>query len=67
MLIIVKSLMLAIDLANQYNGKEGRYDNKAISGGGLDFSDLSEVCYILGVGSIKNAEQFLADQFHQTA
>ena len=58
---LIEVWQLAIDLANQYNGKEGRYDNKAISGGGLDFSDLSEVCYILGVGSIKNAEQFFDD------
>jgi len=49
---------LAIDLSNKYNGKEGRYNNEAISAGGLDFSDLSEVCWILGLQDIKDAEHF---------
>jgi len=49
---------LAIDLSNRYNGKEGRYHNEAISAGGLDFSDLSEVCWILGLQDIKDTEGF---------
>jgi len=49
---------LAIDLGNQYNGKEGRYLNEAIAAGGLDFSDLSEVCWILGLQDIKDVEAF---------
>ncbi len=49
---------LAIDLSNKYNGKEGRYNNEAISAGGLDFSDLSEVCWILKLQDIKDTEQF---------
>lgn len=49
---------LAIDISNQYNGKEGRYNNEAISAGGLDFSDLSEVCWILGLEDIKDTEHF---------
>jgi len=49
---------LAIDLSNVYNGKEGRYKNEAISAGGLDFSDLSEVCWILGLQDIKDTEHF---------
>ncbi|MER3376713.1 MAG: hypothetical protein RIM83_18880 [Allomuricauda sp.] len=48
----------AIDLSNTYNGKEGRYNNKAISAGGLDFSDLSEVCWILGVHDLRDVEDF---------
>ncbi|NLC86814.1 MAG: hypothetical protein GX680_07695 [Bacteroidales bacterium] len=47
-----------INLSNKYNGKEGRYNNEAISAGGLDFSDLSEVCWILGVQYIKDTEHF---------
>jgi hypothetical protein len=43
---------LAVDLSNEYNGKEGRYNNQAISAGGLDFSDLAEVCWILGIQDI---------------
>jgi hypothetical protein len=49
---------LAIDLSNKYNGKEGRYNNEAISAGGLDFSDLSEVCWILQLQDIKDTEEF---------
>jgi hypothetical protein len=51
---------LAIDLSNQYNGKDGRYNNKAISAGGLDFSDLSEVCWILGLQHIRDTEEFFS-------
>lgn len=49
---------LAIKLSNTYNGKDERYNNKAISDGGLDFSDLSEVCWILGINDIKDTEHF---------
>jgi len=55
---LIEVWQLATDLSNTYNGKEGRYNNKAISTGGLDFSDLSEVCWILGVQNIKDTEQF---------
>lgn len=48
----------AIAISNQYNGKEERYNNEAIAAGGLDFSDLSEVCWILGIQDIKDAEAF---------
>lgn len=49
---------LAIEISNTYNGKEGRYNNEAVSAGGLDFSDLSEVCYILNIQNIKDATEF---------
>ena len=49
---------LAISLGNQYNGKEGRYNNEAIAQGGLDFSDTSEIMYILGYGDLKDANEF---------
>ena len=49
---------LAIELSNKYNGKEGRYNNEAISAGGLDFSDLSEVCWIFGLQDIKDTAHF---------
>lgn len=55
---LTKVWQLAIDLANKYNGKEGRYYNEAIAAGGLDFSDLSEVCWILGLQDIKDVEHF---------
>jgi len=49
---------LATDIANKYNGKEGRYDNEAISAGGLDFSDRSIVCWALEMRDIEDAEEF---------
>ncbi|MEJ2595584.1 MAG: hypothetical protein P8100_10785 [bacterium] len=49
---------LAMELANKNNGKEGRYLNESIRSGGLDFSDFSEICWILGLHDIKNAEEF---------
>ncbi|HDZ06021.1 hypothetical protein LCGC14_0130120 [marine sediment metagenome] len=48
----------AIRLGNQYNGIDGRYLNESVAEGGLDFSDLSEVCYILNLMDIKNADEF---------
>ena len=51
---------LAVALGTQYNGKEGRYNNKAVESGGLDFSDLSEVCWILGVADIADTEEFFS-------
>jgi len=55
---LIETWQLAIDLSNRYNGKEGRYLNEAIAAGGLDFSDLSEVCWILGLQEIKDTEHF---------
>ena len=55
---------MAVDIGNKYNGKEGRYLNEAVSAGGLDFSDLSEVCWILGLNDIENTEAFF-DRFSQ--
>ncbi len=49
---------LAVDLGIKYNGKDGRYNNAAISAGGLDFSDLSETCWIMGLEDIKDTEHF---------
>lgn len=56
---LLKTWNLAIDIANQYNGKEGRYNNEAIAAGGLDFSDLSEVCWIFGLQDIEDVKAFL--------
>ncbi len=55
---IIDVWRLAIELGNQYNGKEGRYTNQAILDGGLDFSDISETCYILGLLDIKDTSEF---------
>ena len=55
---LIEIWQLAIDLSNRYNGKEGRYYNEAIAAGGLDFSDLSEVCWTLGLQDMKDTEHF---------
>ncbi len=55
---LIEIWQLAVDLSNRYNGKEGRYHNEAVSAGGLDFSDFSEVCWILGLQDIKDTEHF---------
>jgi len=49
---------MAVGIANRYNGNEGRYSNEAVKAGGLDFSDLSETCYILGIGDIVDGKEF---------
>lgn len=48
----------AVTVGNKYNGKDGRYLNKSISLGGLDFSDVSETCWILGLEQIRDTEEF---------
>lgn len=48
----------AMKISNLYNGAEGRYLNEAIASGGLDFSDVSESCWIFGIEEIKDAEEF---------
>jgi hypothetical protein len=55
---LIEIWQLAIDLSNKYNGKEGSYLNEAIEAWGLDFSDLSEVCWILGIHDIKDVKHF---------
>lgn len=49
---------LAVALSDKYNGKEGRYLNEAIEENGLDFSDLSEVCWMLKLEDIRDTEEF---------
>jgi hypothetical protein len=55
---LVKIWETALKLSNRYNGKEGRYNNEAIAAGGLDFSDTAEVCWMLGLENIDDAEAF---------
>ncbi len=51
----------AIEIANKYNGKDGRYKNPAIAKGGMDFSDVSESCWIFGFNHLKNVEDFFKE------
>lgn len=54
----LKIWSLAVEIGMKYNGKAGRYNNEAVASGGLDFSDLSEVCWILGLQQMKDTEEF---------
>lgn len=49
---------LALAEANHYNGENQRYRNNEIFKGGLDFSDMSEACWILGLGNLTDAAAF---------
>jgi hypothetical protein len=52
---------LAIDISDTYNGQDDRYLNEAIAAGGLDFSDLAAVCWILGLqDDLKDVNDFFA-------
>lgn len=51
---------LATKICEKNNGKEGRYFNKAIGAGGLDFSDLSEVLWILNIDNINTSKAFFS-------
>ncbi len=55
---LIEIWLTAIDAANRYNGKEGRYLNTSVAAGGLDFSDVAETCYILGMEDIRDAHEF---------
>jgi hypothetical protein len=59
-LLSSKTWTLANEISTKYNGINGRYNNKAISGGGADFSDLVEVAYILGIKSTATVAEFFS-------
>jgi hypothetical protein len=52
---------IALEIANKYNGKENRYNNPAIASGGMDFSDVSETCWIFGFDYLENIQQFFEE------
>ena len=52
---------IARDLANQYNGSEGRYLNESIAAGGMDFSDTAESCWVFGFADLADADAFFAE------
>ena len=51
----------AFEIANKYNGQDGRHNNPAIAKGGMDFSDVSETCWIFDFNHLKNAVQFFEE------
>jgi len=52
---------MARDIAMEFNGREGRYNNTAIEMGGMDFSDVAESCWIFGFAGLRDAEAFFAE------
>lgn len=63
--VVIEIWKLAINLADTYNGEEGRYLNKSIKAGGLDFSDFCEVHWILelqGINDCTDYFRFLQDR-----
>lgn len=53
-----KAWIEANKVSTKYNGVNGRYNNKAISSGGADFSDLVEVVWILGINDVPTVAEF---------
>jgi hypothetical protein len=51
----------AIEIANNYNGTDGRYLNEAIRDGGLDFSDVAETTWIFGFNDLNDAKAFFQE------
>ena len=57
---VVDIWTLAIEIANTYNGVDGRYLNESIEKGGLDFSDVAEAMWIFGFEDVVDANEFFA-------
>ena len=51
----------AIEIANTYNGADGRYLNEAIQDGGLDFSDVAETAWIFSFSDLADANDFFEE------
>lgn len=52
---------LALQISDTFNGSESRYNNQFIASGGMDFSDVSETCWIFGFDSLVNIEAFFEE------
>jgi hypothetical protein len=52
---------LAKEIAENFNGRDGRYDNSAIAAGGMDFSDVAETCWIFGFADLEDAGAFFEE------
>ena len=48
-------------VGEQFNGRDGRYNNTAVESGGIDFSDTAETCWIFGFDHLRDAEQFFEE------
>ena len=58
---LVQMWEMALGIANNFNGKENRYNNVAIARGGMDFSDAAESCWIFGFEHLADPEAFFAE------
>ena len=58
---LTKTWTAAVEVANEYNGADGRYLNEAIQNGGLDFSDVAETAWIFGFGDLTDANDFFEE------
>lgn len=52
---------LARETADRFNGRGGRYYNEAIGMSGMDFSDTAEVCWILNLEDLPDANAFVSE------
>ena len=52
---------LAMQITQTFNGSPGRYNNQFISSGGIDFSDVSETCWIFGFEYLTDATAFFEE------
>ncbi len=55
---LTKIWTMAVEIANKYNGVDGRHLNEAIQNGGLDFSDVAETAWIFGFSDLTDANDF---------
>lgn len=62
---LIRIWQLALELGNTYNGVDGRYLNTSVAAGGLDFSDVSETCWIFGQEHLSDATAFFTALFPQ--
>jgi hypothetical protein len=51
----------AVEVANKFNGADGRYLNEAIQNGGLDFSDVAETAWIFGFSDLTDVNDFFEE------
>lgn len=58
---LTKIWTMAVEIANRYNGADGRYLNTAIQHGGLDFSDVAETAWIFGFNDLADANDFFGE------
>jgi hypothetical protein len=58
---LTETWTVAVEIANKYNGADGRYLNEAIEAGGLDFSDVAETTWIFGFSDLADATDFFEE------